>query len=195
MSRSILKLFTGQGHWEFFSLHPISRTFVGGGGHTHTHTHTPDLICAEESFVAVYEGVSKSFRTESVTNYTLTTINTRWEATKRVMAEKLTRLTHKIAIQLHLVAQSCAHLQFSLQAASTETFGYTLVGWRTYLDLVLRLKWMMLCNLTCLRTLSCCGSSTLYVNVIGDQCVIFRFLVISEHANNANIKLVCPEDK
>jgi len=32
--------------------------------------------------------------------------NTRWEATQRVMAAKLTRLTHKIAIQLHAVAES-----------------------------------------------------------------------------------------
>jgi hypothetical protein len=30
-----------------------------------------------------------------------------WEATQRVMAAKLTRLTHTIAIQLHLVAESC----------------------------------------------------------------------------------------
>jgi hypothetical protein len=44
-----------------------------------------------------YEGVSKSFRTESITKST-TTINTRWEATQRVMAAKLTRLTHKITI-------------------------------------------------------------------------------------------------
>jgi hypothetical protein len=51
-----------------------------------------------------YEGVSKSCRTESITKWT--TINTRWEATQRVMAAKLTRLTHKIAIQLHLVAES-----------------------------------------------------------------------------------------
>jgi len=42
------------------------------------------------------------------------------------MAIKLTRLTHKIAIQLHLVAENY-HFQFSLQAASPETFGYTLV--------------------------------------------------------------------
>jgi hypothetical protein len=42
-----------------------------------------------------------------ITKYTFTTINTRWEATQRVMAAKLTRLTHKIAIQLHLVAESC----------------------------------------------------------------------------------------
>jgi hypothetical protein len=53
------------------------------------------------------EGVSKSFRTESITTYTLTKINTRWEAIQRVMAAKLTRLTHQIAIQLHLVAESC----------------------------------------------------------------------------------------
>jgi hypothetical protein len=53
----------------------------------------------------LYEGVSKSFRTESMTKSTTT--NTRWEATQRVMAAKLTRLTHKIAIQLHLVTESC----------------------------------------------------------------------------------------
>jgi len=45
-----------------------------------------------------YEGVSKNFRTESIAKYTLTTINTRREATRRVMAAKLTRLIHKIAI-------------------------------------------------------------------------------------------------
>jgi hypothetical protein len=55
----------------------------------------------------VYEVVSKSFRTESITKYTLTFGITRWEATQRVMTAKLTRLTHKIAIQLHLVAESC----------------------------------------------------------------------------------------
>jgi len=37
----------------------------------------------------------------------LTAINTRWETTQRVMAAKLTRLTHKIAIQIHLVAENC----------------------------------------------------------------------------------------
>jgi hypothetical protein len=44
------------------------------------------------------------------------------------MAAKHTRLTHKIAIaiQLHIVTE-LYHLQFSLQAASLETFGYTLV--------------------------------------------------------------------
>jgi hypothetical protein len=52
-----------------------------------------------------YKGVSKSVRTESITKYMFTT-NTRWEATQRVTAAKLTRPTHKIAIQLHPVAES-----------------------------------------------------------------------------------------
>jgi hypothetical protein len=33
--------------------------------------------------------------------------NTHCEATQRIMAAKLTRLAHKIAVQLHLVAESC----------------------------------------------------------------------------------------
>jgi hypothetical protein len=41
-----------------------------------------------------------------MTKYTLTFGITRWEATQRVTASKLTRLTHKIAIQLHLGAES-----------------------------------------------------------------------------------------
>jgi hypothetical protein len=49
--------------------------------------------------------VYQSFRTESITKST--TVNTRLEATQSVMAPKLTRLTHKIVIQLHLVAESC----------------------------------------------------------------------------------------
>jgi len=56
--------------------------------------------------VKAYEGVSKSFRAESITEYTLTAINTRWESTQRVIAAKLTRLTHKIPVQLHLVTES-----------------------------------------------------------------------------------------
>jgi hypothetical protein len=53
-----------------------------------------------------YGSISKSFRTDSITKYTLTTINTRLEATQRAMTAKLTRLTHKIAIQLNL-EKSC----------------------------------------------------------------------------------------
>jgi hypothetical protein len=56
----------------------------------------------------VYEGVSKSFQTELITKYTLTfSVITRQEATQRVMVTKLTRLAHKIAIQLHVVVESC----------------------------------------------------------------------------------------
>jgi hypothetical protein len=53
-----------------------------------------------------HQGVSKIFRTESITKCTLTTIKTRWGATQRVLVAKLTRLIHKIAIQLHPVAES-----------------------------------------------------------------------------------------
>jgi hypothetical protein len=42
------------------------------------------------------------------------------------MAAKLTILTHKIVIQLHLMTE-LYHLLFSLQAASPATFGYTLL--------------------------------------------------------------------
>jgi hypothetical protein len=55
----------------------------------------------------MYESASKSFRTQSISKYTPTFGTSRWEAIQRVMAAKLTRLTHKIAIQLHLVAESC----------------------------------------------------------------------------------------
>jgi hypothetical protein len=48
-------------------------------------------------------GCIQKFPDWVVTKYTLTTINTRWEATQRVMAAKLTKLTHKIAIPFHLV--------------------------------------------------------------------------------------------
>jgi len=54
----------------------------------------------------MYEGVSKSFWTELITKYTLTAINT-WEATQKVMVAILKRLTHKMVIQLHLVAEGC----------------------------------------------------------------------------------------
>jgi hypothetical protein len=56
--------------------------------------------------ILYYEGVSKSFRTESITKYTLTFGITRCCHLETVMVAKLTRLTNKIAIQLYLVAQS-----------------------------------------------------------------------------------------
>jgi hypothetical protein len=57
--------------------------------------------------VRQYEGVSRSFRTESITKYTPTFRITHLEATKRVMAAKLIRLAHKIAIKPHLVTEIC----------------------------------------------------------------------------------------
>jgi hypothetical protein len=53
----------------------------------------------------IYDGASKSVWTESITKWTI--ISTRWEATQNFKVAKLTRLTHKIAIQLHLVAELC----------------------------------------------------------------------------------------
>jgi len=38
--------------------------------------------------VVIYDGVSKSFRTESITKYTLTCGITRWEATKKRYGDK-----------------------------------------------------------------------------------------------------------
>jgi len=56
---------------------------------------------------ATYEGISKSFRTESIMKYKLTFGITRCCPLQRVMAAKLTRLTHKIAMRLLLVSESC----------------------------------------------------------------------------------------
>jgi hypothetical protein len=56
---------------------------------------------------AKVRGCIQKFPDWVITKYTLTIINTRWEARQRVMAAKLTRLTHKIAIYLNLVAESC----------------------------------------------------------------------------------------
>jgi len=47
-------------------------------------------------YACMFEGVFKSFRTESIKKWT-TKINTRSEAMQRVIAAKLTRLTYKIA--------------------------------------------------------------------------------------------------
>jgi hypothetical protein len=53
------------------------------------------------------QGCIQKFSDWVVTKSTTITTNTRWEATQRVMVAKLIRLSHKIAIQLHLVAESC----------------------------------------------------------------------------------------
>jgi hypothetical protein len=66
---------------------------------SYTHSITPSQV---KSLLARYSRdtsvLTKRFRTESITKYTLTTTNTRWGKIQRVMAAKLTRLTHKIAI-------------------------------------------------------------------------------------------------
>jgi len=83
------------------------------GYYTRTHVHA-------------YEGVSKSFRIESITKYTLTTINTR-ETTQRVMAAKHTKLTQKNNDTTEPSGKDLYHLHFSLQAARPETFRCTLI--------------------------------------------------------------------
>jgi hypothetical protein len=75
----------------------------------------------------MYEGVSRSVRTESITKYTLTTIKTRWEATQRVMVAKITRLTHKITIQLHLVAENCTICSSRSRRKLLDTYSYVTV--------------------------------------------------------------------
>jgi len=56
-------------------------------------------------FIFSIQGAPKNFWTESI-KYMLTFGISRWDATQRAMAAKLTRLTHKIEIQLYLVAES-----------------------------------------------------------------------------------------
>jgi hypothetical protein len=60
----------------------------------------------DDNILRVYKGVSKIFRTESITKYMLTFGITRWEATQMVMAAKLSRLTHRTEILLHLVQRA-----------------------------------------------------------------------------------------
>jgi hypothetical protein len=50
-----------------------------------------------------------------------------WEATKSVMAAKLTRLTQRNSDTTAPSGRVLYHLQFSLQAVSPESFGYILV--------------------------------------------------------------------
>jgi hypothetical protein len=72
-----------------------------------------NVHCSQHIALASYdEGVSKSFRTKSIKKYTFIIINTRWEATQSVMAAKLTRLTHQIAIQLLLAAETYTIFSF-----------------------------------------------------------------------------------
>jgi len=74
-----------------------------------------------------YGGVSKSFRIESITKYTITTINTRWEATQRGYVGKIHQTDSQNSNTTTYSGRQLYHLQFSLQSASPETFRYTLL--------------------------------------------------------------------
>jgi hypothetical protein len=64
------------------------------------------LSLIDDNRIIIVRGCIQKFP-DWVDKYTLAKINTRWEAIRSVMAAKLTRLTHKIAIELHVVAESC----------------------------------------------------------------------------------------
>jgi len=64
-------------------------------------------ILSSRTFKSFLWGCIQKFADWVITKYKLTTISTRWEVTQRVMATEVTTLTHKIAIQLHLVAKNC----------------------------------------------------------------------------------------
>jgi len=66
----------------------------------------PRAMLLLNSYVKLW-GCIQKFSDWVVTKYTLTIGITRWEATQRVIAAKLTRLTHKIGMQLHLVKEIC----------------------------------------------------------------------------------------
>jgi hypothetical protein len=79
--------------------------------------------------------------------------NTRWGAAQTVIAAKLTRLTHKIAIQLHLVAESCTICNSRSRTPVRkflDTLSYAFTEWRSlkaqaqlylYLTLIGKLSW------------------------------------------------------
>jgi hypothetical protein len=77
------------------------------------------------NYICNIRGCIQKFPDWVITKYTFTTINTCWEATQRVMAAKLTRLTHKIVIHLHLVAESCT-ICSSCSRQPVWKLGYTL---------------------------------------------------------------------
>jgi hypothetical protein len=84
---------------DYIHIHNMQmhiHTYIHAYLHTYTHIHT------HTQNTKVYPKVSGLSPNEIYTYN-----NTRWEAAQRVMASKLTRLTHKIMIQLHLVAESC----------------------------------------------------------------------------------------
>jgi hypothetical protein len=91
-----------------FWLRDIKKCVVGGGSSDNERTKFRENRTQEhtDSKILNYTRGHPKFP-NWVDNETTIIINTRWEATQRIMAAKLTRLIHKIAIQLHLVAESC----------------------------------------------------------------------------------------
>jgi hypothetical protein len=74
--------------------------------HNHRTHHTVVRGTHTQHGFFTYEGVSTSFRTDSITKiHSYNNKHSLRSNTKRVTAAKLTRLTHKIAIQLHLAAE------------------------------------------------------------------------------------------
>jgi hypothetical protein len=74
-----------------------------------------------------YEGVSKSFRTESITKYTLATIEHSLRRNIKGYGGKTYYTDSQTSDTTASSGRQLYHLQFSLQAASPETFGYTVV--------------------------------------------------------------------
>jgi hypothetical protein len=72
----------------------------------------------------VYEGVSRSFRTRSITK---STTNTSSEATQKGYGDKIHWSDSQNSDTTAPSGRELYNLQFSFQAASPETFGYSLV--------------------------------------------------------------------
>jgi hypothetical protein len=90
-------------------------------------SHRDMMVLRMQCFLAqfyTYEGVSKSFRTESITKYTLTTV-------KKTLVEKQHKGLWRQNSQNSDIAvpsdRVLYHLQFSLQTSSSETSGYVYV--------------------------------------------------------------------
>jgi hypothetical protein len=72
-------------------------------------------------------GCIQKFPDWVIKKYMLTFGITRWQATQKFMATKVTILNHKIAIQLRRVAESCTICCSRFRRSVPETFGYNLV--------------------------------------------------------------------
>jgi hypothetical protein len=80
------------------------------------------LPVPEQQAFLSYEGVYKSFRTESITIYTSTFDTTRCDATQEGYGGKTHWTDSKNSDTTAPSGRELCYLQFSLQAASPETF-------------------------------------------------------------------------